>query len=165
MNAALLDEIRALLVRLKMARALEHLDDLVRQLEAGEINTLEAIHALLNEEIMVREDRRIGIALKTSRLTPVKTLQSFDFTFQPSLDRQRIETIAGLDFVRRQEVVHLLGPPGTGKSHLACAFGVEAVRAGYSVYRITLAELIEQLDTVSANENSPIVLIRNPHPE
>ena len=58
------------------------------------------------------------MALNTSGLNPPKTLESFDFAFQPSLDRERILTLAGLDFIERAEVVHLLGPPGTGKSHL-----------------------------------------------
>ena len=67
------------------------------------------------------------------------------FSFQPSLDRERIAALAQLDFIRRAEVVHFLGPPGTGKSHLATALGVAAVKAGKSVYRATLAELIEAL--------------------
>jgi DNA replication protein DnaC len=78
-------------------------------------------------------------------LTPVKTLESFDFSFQPSLDRNRIMALAQLEFINRAEVVHFLGPPGTGKSHLATALGVAAVKAGKSVYRASLAELIDAL--------------------
>ena len=117
----------------------------MRQLERGEIGALEAIDALLAEEHATRETRRIGVSLKTARLTPPKTLESFDFTLQPSLDRDRIMALAQLDFVARAEVVHFLGPPGTGKSHLATALGVAAVKAGRRVYRATLAELIETL--------------------
>lgn len=72
-------------------------------------------------------------------------INSFDFSFQPSLDRHRIMALAQLEFIKRAEVLHLLGPPGTGKSHLATAIGVAAVRAGRSVYRCSLAELIEAL--------------------
>jgi DNA replication protein DnaC len=140
-----LDRIRASLVGLRMPCALEALDHTMRQLERGEIGALEAIDALLAEEHATRETRRIGVALKTARLTPPKTLESFDFTFQPSLDRGRIMALAQLEFVARAEVVHFLGPPGTGKSHLATALGVAAVRAGRRVYRATLAELIEAL--------------------
>ncbi len=75
----------------------------------------------------------------------MKTLEGFDFSFQPSLDRERIAALAQLDVIRRAEVVHFLGPPGTGKSHLATALGVAAVKAGKQVYRATLAELIEAL--------------------
>lgn len=140
-----LDRIRASLLGLRMPRALEALDHTIRRLERGEISALEAIDGLLGEEHATREGRRIGVALKTARLTPPKTLESFDFAFQPSLDRNRILALAELRFVTRAEVVHFLGPPGTGKSHLATGLGVAAVKAGKSVYRCTLAELIEAL--------------------
>ncbi len=141
----LLDNIRTSLVGLKMPRALEALDHTVQRLEKGEIGALEAIDGLLAEEFTLRENRRVGVALTTARLMPPKTLESFDFTFQPSLDRDRILALAQLDFITRAEVVHFLGPPGTGKSHLATALGVAAVKAGRSVYRSTLAELIEAM--------------------
>ena len=141
----LLDSIRTHLVGLHMPCALEALDHTVQRLEKGEISALEAIEGLLGEEHAIRENRRIAVALKTARLTPPKTLESFDFSFQPSLDRERIMALAQLDFIGRAEVVHFLGPPGTGKSHLATALGVAAVKAGRRVYRCTLAELIESL--------------------
>ena len=149
MSAALLDAIRQCLVSLKMPCALEELDAVVRRLEAGQINALKAIDALLSEELLNREARRrIKIALSASRLMPVKTLESFDFTFQSSLDRDRIYTLAGLGFVTRAEIVHLFGPPGTGKSHLAAALGVAAVKVGKGVYRCTLADLVDSLTAV-----------------
>ena len=140
-----LDRIRASLIGLRMPRALEALDHTVRRIERGELTPLEAIDGLLAEEHATRESRRVGVALKTARLTPPKTLEGFDLSFQPSLDRGRVLALAQLDFVARAEVVHFLGPPGTGKSHLATALGVAAVRAGRSVYRATLAEIVEAL--------------------
>ena len=80
-----------------------------------------------------------------ARLSTIKTLSSFDFSFQPSLDRNRILSLAQLALIERNEVVHLLGPPGTGKSHLAIALGVEAVKAGRSVYCSPLAEIVGSL--------------------
>jgi DNA replication protein DnaC len=140
-----LDRITSHLVGLRMPRALEALDHTVQQIERGEITALEAIDNLLGEELTIRESRRITVAMATARLTPPKTLEGFDFTFQPSLDRGRIMALAQLDFIHRAEVVHFLGPPGTGKSHLATALGVAAVKAGKSVYRCSLAEIIENL--------------------
>lgn len=141
----LLDRICGALVGLKMPRALEALDHTVQQLENGEITAIEAIDSLLSEEYATRETRRIDVALRTAKLLPIKTLESFDFSFQPSLDRERIAALAQLDFIRRAEVVHFLGPPGTGKSHLATALGVAAVKSGKSVYRAALADLIEAM--------------------
>jgi DNA replication protein DnaC len=141
-----LEQIRRRLVGLKMPRALEILDSLMRRLEQGQLSALEAIDELLAEEFTTRESRRIKVALMTARLTRIKTLESFDFAFQPSLDRDRILALAQLDFIARGDVVHLLGPPGTGKSHLAIALGVEAVKAAKSVYFATLAEIIASLE-------------------
>ena len=140
-----LERVRRHLVGLKMVRALEQLGACVRRLEEGNISALEMLDVLLGEEHSTRETRRIKAQLMTARLTRIKTLESFDFSFQPSLDRNRILALAELDFIERGEVVHFLGPPGTGKSHLAVALGVAAVKAGKSVYFATLAEIISTL--------------------
>jgi DNA replication protein DnaC len=139
------DRIRQYLVGLKMPLALEQLDHVLRQLEQGEISALEALELLLGQELMTRETRRIKMSLQTARLTTIKTLESYDFSFQPSLDRERVMALAQLGFIGRKEVVHLLGPPGTGKSHLAISLGVEAIKAGRSVYFSTLADVTASL--------------------
>jgi DNA replication protein DnaC len=144
-SLSVLDRIRRTLVSLKMPRALEVLDHTVRRLERGEASALDVIDALLAEELTLRESRRIKTALMMARLSTIKTLAGYDFTFQPSLDRDRILTLAELQFIDRNEVVHLLGPPGTGKSHLAVALGIEAVKAGRSVYFATLADIVGSL--------------------
>ena len=140
-----LDSIKKSLVALRMPRALEMLDATFRKIEQGEIDAIEALDHLLVEEVAIRENRRVKTALLLARLTTIKTLAGFDFTFQPSLDRNRILALAELKFIDRAEVVHLLGPPGTGKSHLATALAVEAVKAGRSVAFSTLADIIASL--------------------
>jgi DNA replication protein DnaC len=143
--AAPIERIRSHLVGLRMPRALETLDHIVQQLERGQISAIEALDLLLAEEITVRESRRIKAALQMARLATIKTLSGFDFSFQPSLDRNRVLALAQLDFIDRHEVVHFIGQSGTGKSHLAAALGVEAVRAGHSVYFSPLADIIDSL--------------------
>jgi DNA replication protein DnaC len=142
---ALVDRIKGTLVALRMPCALEVLDAILRQLERGEVTALDAIDLLLTEELTLRENRRIKTALAMARLVTPKTLSGFDFAFQPSLDRSRIMALAELKFIDRCEAVHFAGPPGTGKSHLAIALGLEAVKAGRSVHFITLADLIDAL--------------------
>lgn len=93
---SLTERIRGTLVGLRMPRALEVLDQTLQQLEGGGITAIEAIDILLSEEFSSREGRRIGVALNTARLTPVKTLESFDFSFQPSRERDRIMALAEL---------------------------------------------------------------------
>jgi DNA replication protein DnaC len=140
-----IDRIKRNLVGLKMPRALEVLDVTVRGIERGEMTALEAIDVLLTEELTLRENRRVKKALLMARLSAIKTLAGFDFTFQPSLDKNRIMALAELQFIDRSEIVHLIGPPGTGKSHLSLALGVEAVKAGRSVYFGSLADIIATL--------------------
>ncbi len=140
-----IERIRHHLVSLRMPRALETLDAVVQQLERGQVSAIEAIDTLLAEEFTVREGRRIKAALQMARLATIKTITGFDFSFQPSLDRNRIMALAALDFIDRHEVVHLIGQSGTGKSHLAVALGVEAVRAGRSVYFSPLADILDSL--------------------
>lgn len=140
-----LEQVKQHLVHLKMAAALEALDRVLDQVERQQLSTLEALDRLLSEEYTQREARRFRAQLLTSRLTRVKTLESFDFSFQPGLDRNRILTLAELSFIDRCQTVHLLGPPGVGKSHLAIALGVNAVKARKSVYFATLTELITSL--------------------
>ncbi len=145
------ERIRHNLVGLRMPCALEALEAVIQQLERGQVGAIEAIDILLAEEITVREGRRIKAALQMARLATIKTLTGFDFSFQPSLDRNRIMALASLDFVDKHEVVHLIGQSGfigqsgTGKSHLAVALGVEAIRAGRSVYFCPLADIIDSL--------------------
>ena len=144
-TASLLDRIKIGMIGLRMPRAIEVVDICVGRLDRSEITGLEMVEQLLLEELTFREDRRIRTALRMGRLNTVKTLTGYDFSFQPSLDKARILALAELNFVARCEVVHLLGPPGTGKSHLASALGLEAVKAGKSVSFITLADLIGAL--------------------
>jgi DNA replication protein DnaC len=139
------ERIRRHLVGLKMPRALEALQTTLARIEQGEVTALEAIETLLGEEYSTRESRRIKVALQTARLTTVKTLSGFDFSFQPSLDRERVMALAELDFIERNQCVHFLGPPGTGKSHLAVALGFEAVKAGKSVFYTSLGDVVDSM--------------------
>src|SRR5215213_10248824 len=96
LTPSMLDRIRHDLVGLKMPRALEALDHIVRRLEHGEIGALEAIDILLAEELTLRENSRIKTALRMGRLATIKTLAGFEFSFQPSLDRDRVLALAQL---------------------------------------------------------------------
>ncbi|PDT64155.1 AAA family ATPase [Bradyrhizobium ottawaense] len=140
---AVIDRVKRNLVGLKMPRALEIVDVTLRGIERGETTAVEALDILLAEELTLRENRRIRIQM--ARLSAIKTLASFDFSFQPSLDKNRIMALADLQFIDRAEAVHLIGPPGMGKTHLSLALGVEAVKAGRSVYFGSLADMVGAL--------------------
>lgn len=107
--------------------------------------TMEVLDYLFEQEKKHREAAAIERKMKSAAFPVKKTLEEFDFEFQSSIDKKVIEDLATLRFVHNAENVVLLGPPGLGKSHLAIALGIEAVKAGMSVYFTNSGNLIERL--------------------
>ncbi len=126
-------ELEVLLSRLKMEHLSYHVESLLEQAAKKELNYREFLCMALQQEWNGRHQRGMESRLKQARLPWVKTLEQFDFTFQPGIDRKVVRELAGLAFVERSENVILLGPPGVGKTHLAIALGVKAVDAGHRV--------------------------------
>jgi DNA replication protein DnaC len=143
------DQIRAQLADLKMPGSLEALDLVLSRVDSG-LGAAEAVSAILGAQIALRNDRRLEAAMRSSRLPAVKTLSDFDFSFQPSLKREQIESLSTLGFVERKENVVFLGPPGVGKTHLAIGLAIAAAQSGRRVYYGTLAELITSLEEAHA---------------
>ena len=144
------DRIRAQLADLKMPGALEALDGILSGVDGGAVTAPEAIETLLGAQISLRNNRRLQAAMRSSRLPAVKTLADFDFTFQPSIKREQIESLHELGFVERKENVIFLGPPGVGKTHLALSLAIAAAQHGRRVYYGTLADLITSLEEAQA---------------
>ena len=149
-RTTLRDRIRVQLADLKMPGALEALDDILSRIDGGELAGGEAIEALLGSHITLRNNRRLQTAMRSSRLPAVKTLTDFDFTFQPSIKREQIESLHQLGFVERKENVVFLGPPGVGKTHLALSLAVAAAQSGRRIYYGSLADLIASLEEAQA---------------
>ena len=148
-DPSLRDRVRAQLADLKLPGALEALDDVLAALDGGHLQGPVAIERLLGAQIALRNTRRLVAAMRSSRLPAVKTLADFDFTFQPSLKREQVESLHTLGFLERRENVILLGPPGVGKSHLAISLAIAAAQNGRRVYYGTLADLITSLEEAS----------------
>jgi DNA replication protein DnaC len=144
--ASLRERLRAQLADLKMPGALEALDEILRQLDGGTLPAPAALEALLGAQIGLRNHRRLEAAMRSSRLPAVKTLTDFDFSFQPSLKREQIDSLQTLGFLERRENVVLLGPPGVGKTHLAIGLAIAAAQSGRRVYYGTLVDLITSLE-------------------
>jgi DNA replication protein DnaC len=144
------DRIRAQLADLKMPGALEALDDVLARVDGG-ATASEAIEELLGAQITLRNNRRLQAAMRSSRLPAIKTLSDFDFSFQPSIKREQIDSLHELGFLERRENVIFLGPPGVGKTHLAISLAIEAAQSGRRVYYGTLADLITSLEEAKAS--------------
>jgi DNA replication protein DnaC len=150
MASSLRDRIRAQLADLKMPGALEALDDILAGVDGGKLPAPAAVEALLGAQITLRNNRRLQAAMRSSRLPAVKTLADFDFTFQPSIKREQLDSLHTLGFVERRENVVFLGPPGVGKTHLAISLAIAAAEHGRRVYYGTLGDLILSLEDAQA---------------
>jgi len=107
------------------------------------------LERVLASEIAGREEQALARRLKSARIPAKKTLDGFDFPFQPSLSERRLRELADLSFVRTCTNVIFLGPPGTGKTHLSLALADRALAAGHSVLFTTLAELAQTLENAA----------------
>jgi DNA replication protein DnaC len=144
------EQIRWMLADLKMPGALEAVDGILSKADGGSFTAAEAIQELLGAQISLRNNRRLQAAMRSSRLPAVKTLEEFDFSFQPSIKREQIDSLAELSFLERRENVVLLGPPGVGKTHLAIGLAIAAAQSGRRVYYGTLADLVTSLEEARA---------------
>ncbi len=128
---------------------LVHASELLPQLLNQAVKENQAPHlfldSLLSAEVNRREERRIRTSLRLSGLPTGMTLANFEFTFQPSIEKSRIETLATCAWIREHETVLLQGPPGIGKTHLAVSLGVKAVENGFSVAFYRLEDLLHAM--------------------
>jgi DNA replication protein DnaC len=124
---------------------LQHLDDLTQQAATHNWSALEYLDQLTQLEVSARFERDVQRKLHLARLPFFKTLDQFDFAFQPSVNERQIQDLAGLRFIANTDNVLFLGPPGVGKTHLAVSLGLAALTAGLSVLFYSVADLLDQL--------------------
>lgn len=106
----------------------------VQEARARELPHLDFLSLLVEDELIRRRDRLLERRLRAARFPERKTLDTFDFTFNPTIKKKTILELASARFVYACESVLLLGPPGVGKSHLAIALGISAIEKGYTAY-------------------------------
>jgi DNA replication protein DnaC len=140
-----LDATRARLERVGLGRAADQLDALIADAVKTDVSPHAFLDRLLDEELGFREDRRMRTSLRLSGLPTGQTIGSFDFSFQPSIERSRIETLATCQWIRENRTLLIQGPPGVGKTHLAIALGVKAVENAFGVVFHRLEELIAMM--------------------
>jgi len=133
------------LVKLKLTTVDTIMDNYLEIAAKEGKTTLEVLDYLMDQEKHAKDALSHETRMKLARFPVIKRFEDFDFEFQPSIDKAVITDLALLRFVYNAENVVFLGPPGVGKSHLAIALGIEAVKAGLSVYFANAGILIERL--------------------
>jgi DNA replication protein DnaC len=129
------------------------LETRLRQAQAESMAPLDLISCLVSDELLRRSDRLLERRRKQAEFRdPQKTLDNFDFTFNPKMNRPLIFDLAAGAFITRHEDALFLGPPGTGKSHLAQAIGQAAILQGYRVLYRETHQLLEELAEAAVDD-------------
>lgn len=131
--------------RLRLTHLVAAYESLAQEAADKNLPYLDFLEQLLESESQAKYDRNVKLKTQWAHFPYKKRLDQFEFSFQPSIDEKKIRELASLAFLERKENLILLGPPGVGKTHLAIALGVEAIVAGFSVYFVTLQDLLAQL--------------------
>ncbi|MFO7951550.1 MAG: IS21-like element helper ATPase IstB [Bacillota bacterium] len=149
MNSALQSHLKDL----KLSGVSKTLDTRIEEAIKNKLSYLEFLELLVQDEVTNRTNNANRKRMQKARFRQHKTIEEFNFNYQPSINRQMIYSLATCEFIRKKENIAFIGPPGTGKSHLASAIGVKAVHQGYSVLFTTVNHMLEEL-YVSRADNS-----------
>jgi len=146
-------ELAPFLKRLRLSGLLETLAERNRQAVEKKLSYPEFLTLLIQDEAGRREQKKYGLRLRRAGFRGDKTLEGFDFGFNPNIDQQRIMDLADCRFIEEKVAVLIAGPCGTGKSHIAQALGHCAVRKGYDVLFTTQTQLLGQIHAARATGN------------
>jgi DNA replication protein DnaC len=136
---------------LRLSGILETLEVRNKQAVDEQCSYVEFLQKLLEDEVERRGQKQLDMRLRRSRLELNKTMETFDFAFNPSLNKKQAFDLATSAFVPKAESIFLLGPAGVGKTHLAQAFGHEAIRRGYDVLFMKASQMLFQLQAARAD--------------
>ncbi|MDD2422519.1 MAG: IS21-like element helper ATPase IstB [Heliobacteriaceae bacterium] len=141
MNDALQDKLKKLHFSGITKTAEMRIEQAIRE----KLSYQEFLELLINDELMNRTNNGNQKRMHQARFPQLKTMEEFNFNYQPSINRQTIYHLGACEFIRKKENIAFVGPPGTGKTHLAISIGAKAVIQGYTVLFITLNDLLEDL--------------------
>lgn len=153
------DSLTNKLKNLRLAGMVQTVDMRSEQAVKEKLSYIEFLELIVNDEYINRNRNRISNIRKRSRIPQHKTIEEFNFSYQPNLNRQEIYRLGTCEFIRKKENIAFIGHPGTGKTHLSIALGIKAIEQGYTVLFSTLSEMMDDL-YMSRADNSLRLKIR-----
>lgn len=133
------------LENLELKNMKSNIDQYIEMVNSNEKSVVDALYELSELEIKSKKERAMNACVKVANFPFLKTLDDFDFDFQPTINKQQMMDLVSLRFIENNENILFVGTPGVGKTHLATAIGIECARNRYSTYFISFHELITQL--------------------
>ncbi|HOI74683.1 MAG TPA: IS21-like element helper ATPase IstB [Syntrophales bacterium] len=130
---------------LRLHRIQNLLENSLEEASRNNLSYTDFLDQMLSQEVAAKMEKNVSMRTTMARFPFVKTLESFDFAFQPSIDKKKIKELASCRFIANGENIILLGPPGVGKTHLAVALGLKAVSEGYRTYFTQATPLVASL--------------------
>jgi DNA replication protein DnaC len=143
---------------------LESLEIRLQEATGNNLSHAEFLELIFQDELNIRQQRLIDRRIKAAKFRDMKTLEDFDFRFNPSINRKQVFDLASCRFIREQRDVLFVGPPGVGKSHLAQALGYHAVRSGFTVLYRSVFDAVRDLrqDEALAGEDKTLRMYLKP---
>lgn len=141
------------LKHLRLSGILETLDVRNRQAVEGKWSYVEFLSRLLQDEVERRAQKQLALRLRRATINTSKTLETFDFQFNPTVNRQQLLALAACDYIRQSRNLLICGPTGVGKTHLAQALGQEACRQGFRVLFINTNKMLQHLNGGRADQS------------
>mgnify|MGYP002640914027 CR=1 FL=1 len=130
--------------KLRLSGMAQSLEVRLQEARANRLGHDQFLELILQDEMLVRKERQFARRLRQASFTSLKTMDQFNWNFNPELDRDRIEDLACCQFVRENRDVLFIGPPGIGKTHLAQAIGYNALKSGFLVLYRSIFDLVRE---------------------
>lgn len=157
---SVIDELVPLLKKLRLSGVLQSLELRLREAADDNLSQEEFLYRLIKDEVERRDAKQLDQRVRRANFEHQKTLEDFDFHFNPQVPKAKVLDLATCTYVERRENVLLLGQTGVGKSHIAQALGHRACRAGYTVFYVSAQDVLKQLHASRADNTHDKKLAR-----